>query len=87
MYDLNSFSSLEAILRIALLVIFVIAALKIGKILRILEFFRDVELRKPENWQEITCEKCSGKISVSKAETGSVKCPHCGIINRIPENK
>lgn len=87
MYDLNSFSSLEAILGIALIVIFVITALKIGKILRILEFFRDVELRKSENWQEITCDKCSGKINVSRADTGSAKCPHCGIINRIPENK
>jgi len=56
---------------------------KISKIYDILLFFRDIELRKPENWYDMTCEKCSKVFKISKANRGHVKCPNCGVINAV----
>jgi hypothetical protein len=59
MYDITSnLPLLDAILTVIMIIVFFVMASKISKILNILEFFRDIELRKPENWFSLKCEKC-----------------------------
>ena len=48
MYDITSnLGVLDAILSIVMIIVFFIMAGKIGKILNILEFFRDIKLKNP----------------------------------------
>jgi predicted Zn-ribbon and HTH transcriptional regulator len=84
MYGLESSGSLlVAIIGIAMIIVFFVMASKLSKILDILEFFRDIELKNPENWSQIKCEKCGKEFRVSKALKGTVNCPECKSITRI----
>lgn len=83
MYEMNNPGILQIILSICILIAFFVAVNKISKIYDILVFFRDLELRKPENWYDQNCEKCGKGFRVSKAMKDPVKCPHCGAINAI----
>ena len=84
MYDLNSSPGLIAvILAIAMIITFFVIAIRIGKILNILEFFKDLALKDPENWITIKCEKCGKDFRVAKTITGAINCPSCKGINKI----
>ena len=83
MYDLNSPGLLQILLSICILIAFFVAVSKISKIYDTLVFFRDIELKKPENWFDQNCIKCSKAFRVSKAMRNTVKCPHCGAVNAI----
>jgi predicted Zn-ribbon and HTH transcriptional regulator len=84
MYDITSnLPLLDAILIIIMIVVFFVVASKISKILDILTFFRDIELRKPENWFNLKCEKCGHEFRVAKSMKGNINCPDCKAINQI----
>jgi hypothetical protein len=80
----NDYLILGAIISIALIITFFVIAYRLGKILNILEFFRDIELKNPENWITIKCEKCSKEFKVAKTVKGTINCPECKAVNRIP---
>ena len=73
----------SGIIGIILVITFFVMASKLSKIIGILEFFRDIALKDPENWTTIKCEKCEKEFRVSKALKNTVNCPHCKAINRI----
>lgn len=85
MYDITSPGVLNAILGILILIIFFVTASKISKIHDILVFFRDVELRKPENWYEIKCAACGKEFKISKATKGFASCTHCKSLTKLPD--
>lgn len=75
---------LIAILVIIMIIVFFVMSGNIGKIRSILEFFRDIELKKPENWLQVKCEKCGHEFKASKALKKFVHCPNCKTINKLP---
>ena len=84
MNELNSFSGLlAAILALAMIITFFVIANRIGKILNILEFFKDLALKDPDNWINIKCEKCGKTFRVAKTISGAVNCPGCKGINKV----
>ena len=86
MYELNSSPGLIAvILAIAMIITFFVIANRIGKILNILEFFKDLALKDPDNWINIKCEKCGKDFRVAKTITGAVNCPICKGINKVDQ--
>lgn len=86
MYESN-FSLITVILAIAMIITFFVMASKLGSILKILEFFRDIELKNPEHWFIFKCDKCGKDIKTSVINKGrQMNCPECKAINRIPED-
>lgn len=79
----SSGNLLAAIIAIVMIVVFFVMAGKLSKILDILEFFRDIALKDPDNWQQIKCEKCGKEFKVSKAMKNNINCPECKSIIRI----
>jgi len=82
----NDYLILAGLLSLVLIVTFFVMANRLGKIKDILEFFQEIELRKPENWTTMKCEKCGKDIRISKAMKGTVNCPECKTINKIVNN-
>jgi hypothetical protein len=82
MYSSPNISLIQLILDICILIAFFVAVIKIGKIYQILRFFRDIELRKPENWYSMKCAACGRELKVSKATYNHVTCT-CGSVNKI----
>jgi len=79
----SDYTILAGLIGLAALITFFVMAFKLSKILNILEFFRDIELRKPENWTQMKCEKCGHEFRISKAAKGHINCPKCKAINEI----
>jgi len=80
----SDFDILTGLIGLIVLIVFFVIAYRLKKLVRIAEFFRDIELRKPENWKQMKCEKCGKEFKVSKALKGTINCPECKAINRIP---
>jgi|AntAceMinimDraft_16_1070373.scaffolds.fasta_scaffold62286_3 Zn finger protein HypA/HybF involved in hydrogenase expression len=83
MYGSNDGLIVGVIISLIILITFFVMANRLRKILNILVFFRDIELRKPENWFQMKCEKCGKEFRVSKALKGTINCPHCRTINKV----
>jgi hypothetical protein len=81
----SNFSLIAGILSIAMIIAFFIMASRLGNILKILEFFRDIELKKPEHWFTFQCENCKKDIKTNTFNKGgTINCPECKRITRVP---
>jgi predicted RNA-binding Zn-ribbon protein involved in translation (DUF1610 family) len=76
---------LAGLISLIIIIVFLVMAAKINKIANILEFFKDLELKKLENWIIFPCEKCGKEVKVFRTERGVRTCPHCGNVITIPE--
>lgn len=88
MYETGStIGVIGALIGIALIITVFVISSRLGSILKILEFFRDIELKNPEHWVTFKCDKCGKDIKTSVINKGRmINCPECKAINRIPEN-
>lgn len=73
------------LLSLAALVAFFSMSSDLSKIRKMLAFFRDLELKNPENWINIICQGCGKGFRISKVVNNSVRCPHCNSKNNPPE--
>jgi len=49
-----------------------------------IEGLAELEFKKPENRKTIKCEKCENEFTVSIVKKGTIICPKCRTIVRIP---
>ena len=80
----SDYTLIAGLIGIIVLITFFVIAFKISRIVNILEMFKQIELRKPENWKQMKCEKCGKEFDVSIFAKGNINCPECNTINRIP---
>jgi protein-arginine kinase activator protein McsA len=84
MYEPGSTSGLlMIILLIIIIAAFFVITSKLSKILDLLEFFKDIEQKRPDNWEHIKCKNCGKEFEISKALKGTFSCSNCNSTIRI----
>jgi Zn finger protein HypA/HybF involved in hydrogenase expression len=80
----DNFSLLAGIISIIILVTFFVMAARLRRIMDAIESLAELEFKKPENRKTIKCEKCENEFTVSIAKKGTINCPKCKTIVKIP---
>jgi hypothetical protein len=81
----ESMGLLTGIISLVILITFFVMASRLLSIKNSLKTLLDLELRKPENRIEVTCEQCKEVYSVSILRKGElIKCKKCKQTNRVP---
>lgn len=75
---------LVAIISIIIIVTFFVMASRLKRIMEAIEGLAELEFKKPENRKTIKCEKCENEFTVSIVKKGTIICPKCRTIVRIP---
>ena len=75
---------ISGILGLILLITFLVMSHRLGRIVRLLEFFQKLENRKPENWLQIKCKNCHFEFRASKGGKDKIICPRCKTLNPLP---
>lgn len=75
---------LAGIISIIVLITFFVMSSRLKRIMDAIEGLAELEFKKPENRKIIKCEKCENEFTVSIVKKGTINCPKCKTITRIP---
>ena len=81
---IDNVTLLAGIISIIILITFFVMAYRIKRIMDAIEGLAELEFKKPENRKTIKCEKCENEFTVSIVKKGTINCPKCRTIVRIP---
>ena len=71
------------IIGLIVLIVFFAIAYRLGRIVQNTDILRMLELRKPENRQQVKCKNCNAEFSISVLDS-KFRCPKCNTKNRLP---
>jgi hypothetical protein len=84
-YGIAGMGFIVSAISLIIIITFFVMASRLLSIKNTLKKLLDLELIKPENQVNCTCEKCQEVYGVSKLWKGKlVKCPKCKEPNRVP---
>jgi hypothetical protein len=75
---------IAAVISIIVLITFFVMASRLKRIMEAIEGLAELEFKKPENRKSIKCENCEKEFTVSIVKKGTINCPNCRTITRIP---
>jgi|BarGraNGADG00312_2_1021985.scaffolds.fasta_scaffold01224_7 hypothetical protein len=83
-YGIAGMGFIVSVISLIIIITFFVMASRLLSIKNTLKTLLDLELRKPENRVNITCENCPEVYSVSILRKGElINCPKCKHPNRV----
>jgi hypothetical protein len=83
-YGIAGMGLIVSVISLIIIITFFVMASRLLSIKNTLKTLLDLELRKPENRVNITCENCPEVYSVSILRKGElINCPKCKHPNRV----
>jgi Zn finger protein HypA/HybF involved in hydrogenase expression len=81
---IDNVTLLAGIISIIIIITFFVMAYRLKRIMDAIEGLAELEFKKTENRKTIKCEKCENEFTVSIVKKGTINCPKCRTIVRIP---